>query len=193
MARFFLCNIPNHSCLVLVAMMLACLLGSTSFVEAGPFDKVGITCAGAVDEDGKSLPDEHCLAGGVFNQPEGKVFSGTYMCREESFLIFWSRNRTKCVPTIANAVIGEAGDTCGCCGGECPRMCTCLCSGEERKEDHVLVQKPDGLFGGKVEYECISPGKASRKIADEGEDYTCVPDDECPEITAAPTDSPTVA
>ena len=174
---------------LLLAVTLVCLLVGTT--EAGLLNKVGTTCANAVDEDtGAALADVPCLAGGVFNGD--KVFKGTYMCREESYWLFWSRNRTKCVPTIANAVIGELGDTCGCCGGDCPAMCTCLCSPEEGEEDHVMVQKPVGLLGNNVEYECISPGKASRWIADEGgDDYSCVPDDECPAITFAPTEAPT--
>lgn len=182
-------RLSNTNIICLAVLALACLLLPTEAI----LNKVGVTCAGAVDEDGSELPNESCLAGGAFNNPEGKVFKGTYMCREESFWFFWSRNRTKCVPTIANAVIGEVGDTCGCCGGDCPAMCTCLCSGEEDTADHVLVQKPAGLLGNDVEFECISPGKASRRIADEGEDYTCVPDDECPAITAPPTEAPTVA
>ena len=190
MTRLSTTKLNTHSLLALATLTLAYMLGATSLAEASLFNKVAITCAGAVDEDGSALPNEHCLAGGVFNKPEEAMLGGTYMCREESVWFFWSRNRTKCVPTITNAVIGEEGDVCGCCGGDCPRMCTCLCSGEENKEDHVLVQKPKGLFGGRTEYECISPGRASRKIADEGEDYTCVPDDECPEITAAPTEAP---
>ena len=116
----------------------------------------------------------------------GGMFSGTYMCREKRRLFFFRRNETVCVPTYVNGVIGETGDECGCCDGECPPKCTCRCNNDERY--HVLVYK-DELIGKSTE--CMSQGRASRKVGNGAiSGYSCVPDAECP--TMSPTASPTI-
>lgn len=145
--------------------------------EAGP--KIGIICP----ED-NSL---ECMAGGVFNL-QGNVFSGTYMCRSRRkwFGIGPEYNQTICVPTVTNAVLGEVGDTCGCCEGTCPQQCSCLC---ESNSDHVLLYRKRGFGIRKDATECLSPGKASRYIAMYPDKYSCVTETECP--TFAPTTSPT--
>jgi len=217
------------TCKLSFLLSLLVLLVAT-FVQAGPFDKVGMIwyvskrknslnlyilatyflaflltfffysltrtlfgppipgSEGTSSEDGSiTFTQENigCMAGGVFNA--GGMFTGTYMCREESHWIFWKRNRTKCVPTVTNAVIAEPEDRCGCCGGQCPKACTCVCDAEK---GHVLVRHQTGLFAENNEDICISRGKASRYIADETRLMECVSDEECPAITAAPTAAP---
>ncbi|CAB9512298.1 expressed unknown protein [Seminavis robusta] len=155
--------------------LLALLALAIAAVHAQLSGKIGISCE----------PEEtfECMAGGLFNR--GGLFKGTYMCREQSSWLIFKRNITRCLPTLAGGVLGEEGDRCGCCDGDCPSPCTCFCDNQE--EPHVLLYKKL-LFG--YEYQCVSQGKASRWVADpRGSNYTCVPDDACP--TIAPTFSPT--
>jgi hypothetical protein len=126
-----------------------------------------------------------CMAGGLFNT-NTPLFTGTYVCREERWWVFFKKNITRCAPTLAGAVVGELGDQCGCCGDECPKPCGCYCSNDP--EPDVLLYKHN-LFG--KEKVCVSQGKASRWTADEsGAEYSCVPESECP--TIAPTSAPSV-
>ena len=99
-----------------------------------------------------------CTAGRIFNY-ENEVLQGTYMCREERKWIFGSEKRTICVPTFLDSVIGEAGDVCGCCGGSCPKSCSCPCGDEG--EDVLMYTK--GRFGFREETECVSKGKRGSK------------------------------
>jgi hypothetical protein len=166
----------GHPFLLLVVTLVSFLCPVKSVFW--PFGKVGLQC------ERETIDNVECMAGGVFNV--GGVFSGTYMCREKRSWLFFKRNETVCVPTLANGVIGEIGDQCGCCGGECPKTCTCVCSHD--KNYQVLLYK-DELFGRKSTH-CVSQGKASRWVGNgEYTGYSCVPDDECP--TMEPTQSPT--
>jgi hypothetical protein len=138
-------------------------------------EKVGMFCPPRLSTE--------CKAGGLFNSGSA-IFTGTYVCREESSWVFFRKNITRCAPTLAGAVVAEIGDQCGCCGGECPEPCACYCSND--KVPDVLLYKHT-LFG--KEKVCISQGKASRWTADEsGTEYSCVPEAECP--TMAPTSAP---
>jgi hypothetical protein len=162
--------------LLALVLILATVAVTRSQLQDIYEDKVGIICP-----DRQSI---ECKAGGIFNSDV--FFKGTYMCREQSSWIFLKRNVTRCVPTIAGAVIAEKGDRCGCCGGECPVPCGCYCSNDPKPD--VLLYRAT-LFG--KEKVCVSQGKASRWIADErGSEYSCVPESECP--TMAPTEAPTM-
>lgn len=158
----------------LLALVLILATAALTVSQEDNIFKVGIVCPASESFE--------CKAGGMFNA--GGFFKGTYMCREQSWWVFFKRNITRCVPTIGNGIIGEQGDQCGCCDGECPEPCGCYCSNDP-VPDVLLYQH--NLFG--KEKVCVSQGKASRWIADErGAEYTCVPESECP--TMAPTAAP---
>ena len=114
-----------------------------------------------------------CGAGGVFNG-EGAL-SGTMVCRNTWYGFFSSQKESVCAPTVLDQVIGYEEDQCGCCNGVCPPACSCVCDAEL---DLVLIQKKRYLFGDS--YECVSRGKASRRVGDGSNNYFCVSDTECP-------------
>jgi len=126
------------------------------------------------DDDVKA--QAKCGAGGVFNSGEGAL-SGTFVCRKQFSLFFAPGFQTACAPTVLNQVIGLADDQCGCCNGVCPPACTCVC---DVAEDKVLI-KTMSFFRGETT-ECVSRGKASRKVSDGTNNYQCVEDDACPAI-----------
>jgi hypothetical protein len=173
---------------LLVIISLVATSSHLSLVSAGLLsDKVGLNC------DTEEHPAWKCMAGGVFNAYDGALFSGTYMCRGRRRFFGLGKvthNQTVCVPTFTNAVVGEDGDTCGCCEGDCPQVCSCGCSYDS---DDVLLYRKRTLR--RTEVECVSPGKASRYTAMWPDEYSCVPDDECPTLppTKQPSEAPKVA
>lgn len=136
---------------------------------------VNVPCDVDIKENAK------CGAGGVFNG-DGAL-SGTFVCRNTlSGLLFPSNPESVCVPTVLNQVIGLGTDTCGCCNGECPEPCGCVCD----EEGSVLVRKKRNLWGSGVE--CVSRSRASRKVGDGSNNYECVEQSACPPLP--PPESP---
>jgi hypothetical protein len=152
------------SCSTFVA--LGATLLSIILVDAIEF--VNIECDSDVQQASK------CYAGGPFNGDA--LLSGTYVCGRRNIGglpgFAWQSPETICVGTVLGQVIGYAGDTCGCCGGECPKLCSCVC---DDIDDKVMVVKKGRLFG--ESSECISRGRASRSVGS-GE-YNCVSEDLC--------------
>jgi hypothetical protein len=148
--------------------LVASLLCTSLLAELVEF--VNVECDPDVREASK------CYAGGVFNNDV--LFTGTFVCgrRNAGGLpgFAWTTPSTICVGTVLGQVIGYAGDTCGCCDGECPKLCSCIC---DDVEDKVLVFRQGALFGESTE--CISRGIASREIGRSSEQISCVPDDQC--------------
>lgn len=138
-----------------------------TIVNAGIFTpKVALKCPATGEDATQNEVANPCQPGGIYNTNTA-LFSGTYVCRQDSYLVFWSRNTTVCIPTLTGAAIAEEGDKCGCCDEagntvECPPPCSCICSHDDNP--HVLLYKT-GAFGQK-DTECMSKSKASRFVVD---------------------------
>jgi hypothetical protein len=61
---------------------------------------------------------------------------GVWACRDSSDTV----QHSVCLPSIQGSVVGVPGDTCGCCGGECPtlELCECPCDGGVLVDENIF-------------------------------------------------------
>jgi hypothetical protein len=86
---------------------------------------------------------------------------GVWACRETD-----SIQHSVCLPSVDGFVIGQPGDTCGCCNGKCPtsELCQCPCNGGVYVEERIF-------WNFKIK-KCYSEGLAEALVAQDG-DVSC--------------------
>eukprot|EP00797_Seminavis_robusta_P016056 Sro23_g015670.2 (135) ;mRNA; r:44096-44500 len=75
---------------------------------------------------------------------------GAWTCRPQ-----YIGHMSICVPTLLGVTLGRVGDTCGCCGGQCPKKCECGCV--TRAGSQGVMAKFSLLFGLLQFEECLGP------------------------------------
>ena len=101
--------------------------------------------------------------------------NGVFICR--SYGAPFSdqiENRTRCIaPDRA-----LKGDHCGCCPGQCPRVCNCTCPIESAggATGNGVVIKVNTIFGFEFKYRCVSNDEAALRVATSDGSVTCAVD-----------------
>ena len=91
---------------------------------------------------------------------------GAWTCRPQAI-----GHISLCVPTILGVTLGREGDTCGCCGGVCPKKCECSCTNARGVEG--VMTRFNLLFGLLRFDQCLEPTVADAATSFNTLDISC--------------------